>query len=607
MKKLLLFIIVFTISYPLLAQSNGDYRSKTSEDWSSKSTWQIYDGTKWDDLGFFDSAPGSTVTSTVTIQNGHTVTYTDGGFFVANNLTVDGGGSINIENGGELIVQGGLLSGNTSLIINNGGSITVSGQLTCTTKFDQMKVSGDFTINTTGTVDLTKLDKQPSGTLLIKSDGTSTGSLIFDGVSSNDPEATVERYVKYGRWNMVSPSTTDVTAYNFYDASGNSSWLTVFDEATGTDGSTAGTGWSFLTNLNTAINVAQGYCYWPTIADETVSFSGNLRYTDTTLSLNFTDSDHGYNLIGNPFSSALEWDSSWTKTNVESSIWIWNGTQYEALPSELTNHDIAVGQGFFVRAEGSSPSITVPEGKRVHNNTSFLKNSRVITDNDFNYLIINALNNQYNDRAFIYFDENGTDAYDDGYDATKMFGSADAPQIYLKEGYKKQTYDFLPDIQDNDSRTVPLGYIPGADGNQILSFDLSNFKNIDVVLEDLQTGNNQNILENNVYEFDGSKDDDPARFLLHFTRGSTGVADVQTENNVNIYSYSNNIYVQLSADITNERGQIFVYDITGRELLTSYIQKGETLKRITLNNHSGYVVVKVVVGPVVKTSKVFIK
>lgn len=82
------------------------------------------------------------------------------------------------------------------------------------------------------------------------------------------------------------------------------------------------------------------------------------------------NSYNGYNLIGNPYMGPIDWDhSSWTRTNVAGSIWIWRenlqgfatyltgvggingGTQY------IPHH-----QGFFVEATAASPSLVVRPG-----------------------------------------------------------------------------------------------------------------------------------------------------------------------------------------------------------------------------------------------------
>lgn len=65
-----LCIISFT-SHHVYAQTSGDFRTKTSGNWSDLATWQTYNGATWVDPA---SKPGSA--NNVYIQSGHTVTLT---------------------------------------------------------------------------------------------------------------------------------------------------------------------------------------------------------------------------------------------------------------------------------------------------------------------------------------------------------------------------------------------------------------------------------------------------------------------------------------------------------------------------------------------------
>ncbi|PLX01556.1 MAG: hypothetical protein C0595_14275, partial [Marinilabiliales bacterium] len=296
-------------------------------------------------------------------------------------ITINDGEQVKIYNGSRVNVTGDAL-------VESGGILIISGE---------MDVSGVFTNN----------DVTNSAAITITSNATETGSLIF---ASGTPAATVERYIPHtSAWNMVSPSTTDVSGQNFYDAAGgSSSWLTKFYEPTGT-GQDLGAGWLYITKLDSVFTLGTGLLYWPAAADETVEFKGNLQDGDLTLSpLSYTSASHGFNLIGNPFSSALYWDGTWQKTSMEGTIWIWDGSNYQASPGDLATINIPVGQGFFVRATNTDAVIEIPAAKRVHNTQAFLKSSKNIISNEYNSLTIKAINNSYEDNVHISFGDNGT-------------------------------------------------------------------------------------------------------------------------------------------------------------------------------------------------------
>ncbi len=432
--------------------------------------------------------------------------------------------------------------------------------------------------------------------LIIESTSAGSGSLIAGGT----PNATVKRYVTTTRWNMVSPTTTGVTGQTFFDASVNDSWLTYFDESVGTNGGDAGAGWEYLTTLSDAVNVGQGYNYYPS-ANETVEFAGNLQSADLSPTITYTGSSKGFNLIGNPYPVALFWDGIWTMSNVENSIWIWNGSQYQSQPGGLTTHYVPVGQGFFVRANASSPTITIPAAKRAHNTQAFLKSSENVINND--RLSINAQNNSYEDNIHICFGANGSNEFDNGFDATKMFGLNEAPQLYIVEQELKQSYDYLPLLTEGENRTVAMSYIPGTSGQQQLIADFAYLQETHVTLEDLQTSTTQNLNENPVYVFNGTKDDDPDRFLLHFAWSPDGIADeLVQKTDVYIYSFEKDIYIQSKV---NNQGEITVCDMLGRTIYKNKYHNNMEKIRLDINN--SFVVVRVVTRQGVKSEKVYIR
>lgn len=465
-----------------------------------------------------------------------------------------------------------------------------------------IEATGSVTISPEKSLTITGTLTNNAGTsgLVIQSTSEGDGSLIY---ATGTPNATVQRYVTTTRWNMVTPSTTGVTVQTFFDASGNDSWLTWFDESVGTGGS-AGAGWEYLTTLSDDVNVGQGYNYYPS-ANETVEFAGNLQSADLSPTITYTHESKGYNLIGNPYPSALYWDGTWTMSNVESTIWIWNGSdgQYQSLPGGLATHHVPVGQGFFVRADASDPTITIPASKRAHNTQAFLKNSENVINNDYDRLSIKAQNNSYEDNIHICFGANGSNEFDNGFDATKMFGLTEAPQLYIVEQELKQSYDYLPLLIEGENRTVTMSYIPGASGQQHLIADLTYLPETHVTLEDLQTSTTQNLNKNPVYVFNGTKDDDPDRFLLHFAWSPDGIADeFVPKTDVYIYSYGKDIYIQ--SEVYNQ-GEITVCDMLGRTIYKNRYHNNMEKIRLDINN--SFVVVRVVTQQGVKSEKVYIK
>ncbi len=120
--------------------------------------------------------------------------------------------------------------------------------------------------------------------------------------------------------------------------------------------------------------VGRGYsvfirqCGAPTLID----YIGPVNQGTFNLPVTFTPNDplgQGWNLVGNPFPSTIDWDlAGWTKNRISPIIAITDNAAgmtryYEAgvTTDQIPNGYIASGQGFFVRANGANPVLTIRE------------------------------------------------------------------------------------------------------------------------------------------------------------------------------------------------------------------------------------------------------
>ena len=77
------------------------------------------------------------------------------------------------------------------------------------------------------------------------------------------------------------------------------------------------------------------------------------------------EADQGWNLLGNPTASALDWKaaSGWTKTNISETIYVWDPSTNDYLVSNgingnLPDNRIAPWQAFWVQATAASPALS---------------------------------------------------------------------------------------------------------------------------------------------------------------------------------------------------------------------------------------------------------
>lgn len=452
-------------------------------------------------------------------------------------------------------------------------------------------------------------DLSNSGTLTLESTTEGTGSLIVDGAATGD--VVVHRFITSNVQHLVTPLTTGTQSDDFYIDETHDIQLKKYNEADG-DGTSGSQGeWESIVDLGVNLSVGTGYSYFVdgTSSEDdhghTLSFTGGICTTDLLPAITYEDENHGFNLSGNPFTSSVLWDTTWTRSNVEGTIWLWNDSSNNyTVRTIIDTFYIPTGQGFFVKATAANPAITIPKDNRVHSSQIL---SEITTSGYENYTTIRAADdNQYWDEVKVSFHDNGTEGFDDGWDASKMFGPENAPQLYLVVEERNQSFNHLPLIDEGYPKTVAMSYIAGADGDQTLTADTTHFSNNVLLLEDLEIDSTHNLKLNTVYNFAALKSDTPERFLIHFTNIPDGINDLEQISNINIYSYGKNVYIRSLNSAINQNANVFIYDMLGREIVNTKIH-GYELEKIGLDVSDCYVIVKVVKDSFVKTEKVFIK
>ncbi len=114
--------------------------------------------------------------------------------------------------------------------------------------------------------------------------------------------------------------------------------------------------------------------------------------------------DTGFNLIGNPYGATINWDHpSWTKTNVDNTIYIWdpaaNGGNGEYLTWNGVTGTLGSGrippfQGFWVKATAASPSLIVSEDAKTNGGNFLRKEAKGGSESENPPLIRLQLRNQ---------------------------------------------------------------------------------------------------------------------------------------------------------------------------------------------------------------------
>jgi hypothetical protein len=231
--------------------------------------------------------------------------------------------------------------------------------------------------------------------------------------------------------------------------------------------------------------------------------------SDTTY-LDTASADYGWNLVGNPTPSSINWNSSsgWTKTNVDSTIYVWDPNDttggykvWNGHYGNLGSGIIAPSQAFWVHANNANPSLKCSNGvkssggifleniakaptgdgflKKVANESpggSFPKKMADDSISSTPGLSLNLSANGLRAQAYLMFSAQGKLGYDP-YDAFSLVPLSNNYLILYTvagDGQPPMQIQDLPDTGLGDPFSLPL-YLGGTVGGQPLnaSFTLS--------------------------------------------------------------------------------------------------------------------------------------
>jgi len=437
--------------------------------------------------------------------------------------------------------------------------------------------------------------------LTIESNSTGTGSLLDNGNLTVTGNSTIKRYISGNKWHLLTSPITNALSGVFHLQAGQANiYIREYDPNTNS--------WSFITSLTAPLAVGKGYGIWAdtqtnSTPDPVVSFNGPFNTGNITVPM----VPNAWNIIGNPYPSAINWTLVDKATSLQNfgAAYFWKQS-LSAGAGGYATHDGTVAtngatnvippmQGFFVKA--NTASLSFDNSMRVHTNQQ-LYNKSAGSINDM--IRITASNGaDYTDETVILFNSNATNGFDSQFDALKLFSNnANAPEVYTVADNNKLVINRFGSYP----AAIPMNIRLGVNANITLTAtEFDNYDaNISIKLEDMLTGNIQDLRQNPSYTFAANIGENDNRFVLHFAQ-ITGINEINATN-VSIYAFDNTVYVN-----TNEKVKdISIYNMLG-QLITSVEGNGKSIQTINLKNATAYYLVKVTTDKGVRTEKVFIK
>lgn len=468
-----------------------------------------------------------------------------------------------------------------------------------------------------------------NGTFRLESDATGIASLIVDSYSGNDAE--VELYLTGGgaNWHYIS------SPFNYLSVSPFSAitldlarWVESLASIDLSVGWVAYDGYVYRVDNNppytgtpfSELEKGRGYNHFFSSA-HTYTLTGQLNTSDVVVSIPCTDPDdfsgrYGFNLLGNPFSSGLDWDIITSSPNFPAQtskvlhyesggnhVYYINGTGSE----EGVNGIIPTMQGFFTKTYADGNFITLLKSARTHNDIP----SRYKGTASIPYLRLRLISAGLTDNTVVRFDIEAKSGTDYDFDAVKVFLPENKPYIYSVSGGTRFAINGLPFPEE--SAEIPLNLkIVTAGTHTISASTIQNLEDYNISLRDNLTGITTNLKSSPAYTFSAGSGVYSSRFVLTVSKITTPVPKIPEEKKdpIKIYQdYEHLNIVAISPLWNGKQGSVKVFDLSGKTAgnYTGLEFNNGTLVQVPAPVKEGIYLVEVRSGKMRYTGKIVIR
>jgi hypothetical protein len=500
------------------------------------------------------------------------------------NVTITG----NLTNSGTMADLGGtiIFTGTDQIIggssISTFNNVNIAASSTTTLQSHQV-AGGIVTVNGTLNSD---------GFLTLISTASKTALVNGAGIGQISGHLVMERYLASGfGYKYISSPFQSASVSELSD---DLDLLSSFPSVYSYDENRASSGWVNYTTSSNILEPLSGYAvnfgevHAPLTWDvEGIVNNGNQSITLYNNDMIYTE---GYNLVGNPYPSPIDWyaPSGWTKTNIDDALYFFNASatdQYGGHYSTLIDGASSDGsasniipsmQGFFVHVnDGVFPvtgTIGMDNNVRVNNQSqSYIKG-----DNEKPLIRFTAGfsdNTTSVDYAVIYFDENATHEFDGKLDALKLMNTdVNTPNFYFVTPSVRNLQIYALPPLSGSLQKIPLGMKTSRDGNIIIRIrDIdSSFSNIGISITDIIKGTEHSLEPGNEFQIFLKAGEYKDRFFLNLSDIATEVNDIISEQEIFRIYYSNDI---LHTEINNSgaTGTLSILNLLGQTLYTDKI------------------------------------
>jgi hypothetical protein len=507
------------------------------------STWSVDESQN----GFFNGGTGTVIfdgTTTVTsgsstgsfhhiqLNSARTLDFPTASVNVSGNIDFNSGGTFN-HNGGTIFLNGGstqTFNGGAhqynNITVNKTGDVTLTGGVNLNAVLDVQSVS-DFQSNGNLTLVSTGDDPDATGSIAALLNGADVSGTV-NSQRLISAEGRLYRYVStpisgvtVADWQndfvitgtFTGASTNDPANGNATSICGvaikpSSPSLYYYNEPTA---GTIQNGWIDYPANGTGEPIEVGRGYSPFIRetcyrDVVITVSGDINSGSLSLPTSFTNTgsgDDGWNLIGNPYPSAIRWDADgngWTKgADLSTSVDVRDNVS-GGFVTLVEGDAIAQGQAFWVKTNGADFGLSIDETAKVSPGTgsSFYR----VAQQQRDLMKINLTKGAIIDYAYYRMVEGASDDFERN---DFLNQDNDLFDVATLVGTKQVAVNSVGTL--SCGRTIPVHVKDMTNGTYTFTIGREGiFTGMDVILKDKFTGVTTNLSQNENYQFEVTAD-----------------------------------------------------------------------------------------------------
>jgi len=496
-------------------------------------------------------------------------------------------------------------------------------------------------INVAGIVNANIGDLIIEGNLTLLSTATQTALIDGSGAGKVIGNVTMQRYLsKAFGYKYFSSPFQSATVYEFaddIDLTAAFPTLYRYDENHTVDGKDV-SGWTVYTATAGILKPLEGYAanFGKVERIYTATMKGEVNNRDVSINLKNNNRTYtkGFNLIGNPYPSPIDWNSTNGKTTnkIDKGIYFFKACDYGAdalandslqyqgiytsyvngIPTGDENNIIASMQGFFVHvSDGGFPvSATLSFSNSIRtNDLSPTFKAAIIDDRKILRFAANYESKRTTeDIAIIYFDDQANRSFDKDKDALKMLNTdVLVPNLYsISTDPKQLSINGIPFPTDSITK-IPLGITTLSDGwINFKAKDISKLpSNMHIYLIDAVGNITQDLKQNPTYRFYLKTGEYNQRFTLVFALASLEKPAEIVEKMFTIIRSGDRLDVKVNLPF-NTKGDLLVTNMAGQMLIKKGVFEMETVE-INPNVGSGIYVVTMISGKRKESEKILIR